>query len=302
MEFKKFLSEILESIDFKRIKWREILVTAVIAAFAGVIIIPSIGKCVENDGLRKCNSRMYVMMEKISWHISTEEADGEWHNMLLNGRSVEAIEAAAAEARADNDMNIDVSDYYIEKRDNILYLRCKEHQELKDRKIVIGDISEEEKYFGTLGWNSNANRRIADVTALGGRSFIVDAGSEGKYCVSAWDWADYVAGATAEDGKVYGASTVFYDGVYYYYPDGFKVRNSSANSSPFRYAVNPDSTGQAAYCITVDTSSVVSGRFSTESHEGSLMVEEGEVYIWQTRPSKTQGKGWIRIECESKKL
>lgn len=302
MDLKKFLSEIIKSIDVKRIKWRELAVTAVIAALAGVIIIPSVAQCFENGRKSKCNSRMYLLADKLSWHMSGEGPDGEWHNMVLNGRSDEALEILAREAKTDNGWTINPESYYFERRNNIIYVRCKNHPELKDRNVLIEDIPTEEKYFGTLGWNSNADRKIADVTTLGGSSFIIDAGADGRYCVSAWSWTDYVAGATAEDGKVYGASVIYYDGVYYYYPEGFKVRNYAANSSPFRYAVDPDSEYQAAYCIPIDLSSLVSGRFSSDSHEGSLMVEDGNIYIWQTRPSKSFGKGWIKIECESKKL
>lgn len=301
-QIKDFLVNVIKSIDIKRIKWCELLVTAVVAAIAGVIIIPSVGKCVENDRKNHCNSHMYTIMDKLSWHLAAEESDGEWHNMILNGESDKAMEIVIGEALKENDMKIDQSKYYFEKRGNLLYLRCSEHPELNERKVLLSNIPEEEKYFGTLGWNSNSGRRIADITALGGSSFIIDAGQEGKYCISAWTWTDYVTGATAEDGKIYDAAIVYYDGVYYYYPDGFKVRNTAANSNPFRYAVDPDNTRQAAYCIPVDTASIVSGRFSSDSHEGSLLAEEGEVYIWQTRPSKTQGKGWIKIECETKKL
>ncbi len=302
-ELKNFCVKLFESVDFRRIKWRELLAGAVIAAISGVIIIPSVGKCVENDKKNHCNSAMYIIMEKLSSHLAAESADGEWHNMILNGESDKALEMLVGEAAGENKMKIDSSSYYFEKRGNTLYLRCGEHPELKDRNILLANVPpEEEKDFGTLGWNSNTNRRIADVTTLGGSSFIIDAGQQGKYCVSAWEWADYVAGATAEDGKIYPAAVVHYDGMYYYYPDGFKVINTAANTNPFRYAVDPDSTRQAAYCIPVDTSSVMSGRFSSNSHEGSLMAENEEVYIWQTRPSKAQSKGWIKIECETKKL
>lgn len=303
MEFKKFLLDFIRNIDIKRIKWREILAAVLIIAAIGVIIIPPVAKSIENDGKNRCDSNMYILVNKLSYHMSEEGDDGEWHNMILNGHSDKALEMLIDEAKADNSINnIKSSDYYFEKRNSYLYLKSKRYPELNDRNLLIENVSEEEKYFGTFGWNSNVDRRIADVTALGGSSFIMDAGTEGKYCISAWTWADYVAGATAEDGKVYSASIVFYDGVYYYYPDGFKVRNSLDNSSPFRYAADPDNIYQSAYCIPVDTASVISGRFSTDSHEGSLMAEGGEVYIWQTRPSKSQSKGWIKIECEIKKL
>lgn len=302
MEFKEFFIKIIKSVDLKRIKWRELLVTVVIAAIAGVIIIPSVVTCAENDKKNKCNSNMYIIMDKLSWHLSNDTADGEWHNMILGGESDKALEILADEALKENKRKINKADYYFEKRGNTLYLRCSKHPELTDRNLLLANVTEAEKDFGVFGWNSNSDRRIADVTMLGGSSFVIDFGSEGKYCVSAWNWEDYVAGATAEDGKEYSASVIYYDNVYYYYPDGFKVMNSRVNSNPFRYAVDPDNTRQAAYCIPVDTSSVISGRFSTGSHEGSLMAEDGELYIWQTRPSKLQSKGWIKIECETKKL
>lgn len=302
MEIKRFLSEILKNINLKRIKWKEIAVTAAVAALAGVIIIPSVAKCVDNDKKSKCGSRMYVLADRLSAHMSGEGPDGEWHNMVLGGKSVEALEILAAEAKADEGWIINPEDFYIERRDNIIYVRSKEYPEITDKKFPIEALPSAEKQVGGFGWNANADRQIEDVTTLGGRSFIVDAGADGRYCVSAWDWQDYVRDAAAEDGKTYGASVVYYDGVYYYYPDGFRVQNYSENTNPFSYAVDTENEYRTAYCITVDVSATVSGRFSVDSREGSLMVENGSVYIRQTRPSKKAGKGWIQIECETKKL
>lgn len=302
MEFKRFLSEILKNINFKRIKWKEIAVTAVIAVLAGVIILPSVAKCIDNGKKSKCSSQMYILADRLSLHMSGEGPEGEWHYMILNGKSGKALEILTGEAKTEYGWTINPEDFYFERRDNIIYVRSKEYPEITDRKFPIEEIPSEEGYFGSFGWNANTDRQIENVTTLGGRSFIVDAGANGRYCISAWEWQDYVNDAAVEDGKTYGSSIVYYDGVYYYYPDGFRVRNYSENTNPFRYAVDTEDEYRPAYCITIDVSAVVSGRFSVDSHEGSLMVESGSVYIWQTRPSKKFGKGWIQIECETKKL
>ncbi len=302
MELKKFLSEILQNIDFKRIKWKEIAVTAVIAALAGVIILPSVAKCIDNGKKSKCSSRMYILADRLSRHMSGEGPEGEWHDMILNGKSGRALEIIAAEAKTEDGWTINPEDFYFERRDNIIYVRSKEYPEITDKKFPIEELPPEEKYFGSFGWNANTDRQIENVTTLGGRSFIVDAGADGRYCISAWEWRDYVNGAAAEDGKNYGPAVVYYDGVYYYYPDGFRVRNHFDNTNPFRYAVDTENEYQSAYCIPIDVSAVASGRFRVDSHEGSLMIESGGIYIWQTRPSKKLGKGWIQIECETKKL
>lgn len=270
---------------------------------AGIIILPPIGKCIENGKEINCNSCMYTIIDKLSWRLANDTEDGEWRNMILNGQSVKALEIIAEECLSENNLKVNTSDYYFIRKDNVLYLRCKKHTENKNKSILLSGIEEEgEKDFGTLGWNSNQNREIGDISSLGGSSFMVDAGMEGKYCISAWDWKNYTDNAAAEGDKTYGPSIIFYGGVYYYYPDGFLVKKSSANGSPLRYAFDTENTRKAAYCITIDTSSVLAGRFSTDSHEGSLLVENSELYIWQPKPSKSFSKGWIKIECESKKL
>ena len=35
--------------------------------------------------------------------------------------------------------------------------------------------------------------------------------------------------------------------------------------------------------------------------DGALMLEEEQVYIWQSAPSKELSSGWIRVFCEMKK-
>ncbi len=288
MEYKKYLPEII--------------LAAVITVFAGIIIIPSISKCIGNDKKSDCRTNMYAMLNVLSRHIAGEGVDGEWHNMILNGQSDNAVEILADEAGREYDRTIDSSDYYFERRENILYTRCKDHHDIVDISLVLANVpAEEEKLTARLGWNANTERKIADTSIPSGNSFVVDAGTDGRYCVSARSWDEYVADAMAENGKTYNSSLVFYNGAYYY-PDGFNIVNYLENTDPINYAMDIDLPSNPAYFIPVDTAAAASGRFSEDAHDGSLMIERGSIYIWQSRPSKRLSGGWIKMECEIKKL
>lgn len=287
----------------KKINWSEIIAAVIIVILIGFIIIPSVSKCIENGRRNKCSSRMYLLLNQLSEHLTAESTDGEWHNMILNGSSGEALEILAEEVKENKGWSIKSTDYYFEVKDNELILRCKKHKDITDRSIILTGINNDTaKNLGTLGWNTNEQREIRNIKTLGDDALIIDAGEMGKYCLAAWSWADYVKEANTEGDKVFGASIILYDGAYYYYPDGFRIRKNAENSNPFKYAEDLENSKEGAYCIPFDVNSVSDGRFSPDNHEGSLMVEEDGIYIWQTQPSRELSKGWIKVYCEYIKL
>lgn len=287
----------------KKINWSEAAVTAVIIILIGFIIIPSVNKCIINGNKNKCSSKMYLLITQLSNHLAEEPDGGEWHDMILNGHSDEALEILADEVKENKNWNIKSSDYYFEINGNELILRCKKHKDITDRSILLANVEDDnDKDIGILGWNTNELREIKEIKTLGDDALILDAGKAGKYCLAAWSWDDYVKETKAEGDKVFGASIVLYDGAYYYYPDGFRIRKNAENSNPFKYAEDLEDSKEGAYCIPFDTDSVSNERFSPDNHEGSLMVEEDTIYIWQSQASRELSKGWIKVYCEYKKL
>lgn len=135
----------------------------------------------------------------------------------------------------------------------------------------------------------------------------VDFGSKGIYTLAAWDWTDFVAEASQSEGgaKTFDASIVYYDGAYYYYPDGFTIDSRRDNTDPASSAADTDDPVRAAYRIEFKTDVIIGSKENAEemkkAENGALMLEEEQVYIWQTEPSKELGTGWIRVYCELKK-
>ena len=132
---------------------------------------------------------------------------------------------------------------------------------------------------------------------------IIDSGLNGKFELAAWDWSAYVEEASAQNGgKEFGASIVRYNGAYYYYPDGFRIKNDNKNSSPFKHALDTDDADEAAYNIRFDYESAVpADTDESELHAGNVKVENELIYIWQEQPSKELGEGWIRVYCDLNK-
>ena len=134
---------------------------------------------------------------------------------------------------------------------------------------------------------------------------IVDGGVEGKYELASWVWTDFVADALDVSGNYmeFGASIVFYDGNYYYYPDGFAILKDNEDNGSIKGARDKANHKKQAYYIVFDTSKVLTKNMAqTKTHNGSLKVDDGLVYIWQEQPSKEQPKGWIRVYCDMKRL
>lgn len=135
----------------------------------------------------------------------------------------------------------------------------------------------------------------------------INFGDKGIYTLAAWDWTDFVAEASQAEGgeKNFDASIVYFDGKYYYYPDGFNINSRRDNSDPATSAADIDDLSSAAYRIEFRPDIIISSKEDQEEMKkvtnGALMLEEEQAYIWQTTPSKELGTGWIRVYCEMKK-
>lgn len=135
----------------------------------------------------------------------------------------------------------------------------------------------------------------------------IDFGDKGVYTLAAWDWTDFVAEASQSEGgaKDFDASIVYFEGSYYYYPDGFNIDSRRDNSNPETSAADTDDFSSPAYRIEFKTDVIIASKEDEEEmkkvENGALMLEEEQAYIWQTEPSKELGTGWIRVYCEMKK-
>lgn len=129
---------------------------------------------------------------------------------------------------------------------------------------------------------------------------IVDGGLEGRFELAAWDWSDFVEEAGQENGgKEFGASIVRYNGMYYYYPDGFTIKNDNKNSTPFKFALDKDDEEKAAYNICFNKNTAVDKDADEKTLKaGDVKVENELIYIWQTEKSKEADPGWLRVYCD----
>ena len=139
------------------------------------------------------------------------------------------------------------------------------------------------------------------------KPLIIGFGDKGSYELAAWDWSDYVTEATQTLGssKNFDASIVHFKGKYYYYPDGFNINKRRDNSDPSISASDIDDNTIPAYRIEFKTNHIISAKENKDEmkkvKDGALMLEEEQVYIWQSAPSKELSSGWIRVFCEMKK-
>ena len=136
---------------------------------------------------------------------------------------------------------------------------------------------------------------------------VISFGDKGSYELAAWDWTDYIAEASQNEGlsKDFDASIVHFENKYYYYPDGFNIDSRRSNTSPDNSAADIDDPTRAAYRLEFKPNIIIGSKEDAEemksAEHGALMLEEGQVYIWQTEASKELDAGWIRVYCELKK-
>lgn len=165
------------------------------------------------------------------------------------------------------------------------------------------------KYVSDKAWN-NVEYATFTFNVMEKKSatpLTVNFGEKGTYDLAAWDWTDYIVEASQENGKAknFDASIVYFDGKYYYYPDGFRIDTRNNNLSPMTAARDIDDNDLPAYNIEINPKNIINSKEDKnemkKAKNGALMLEENLAYIWQTEPSKELDSGWIRIFCEMKK-
>lgn len=140
-----------------------------------------------------------------------------------------------------------------------------------------------------------------NVTQSGGR-LEIDFGDFGKYTIASWKWQDYVDEAAEDEGKIFDASIVEFEDEFYYYPDGFTIINSHKNQNPLKSARDTEDSGKTAYCIKMDPSSAIVDKNGAAPENGSFMLEDNQIYIWQEQPSRDADAGWLRVYGMTTKL
>lgn len=132
--------------------------------------------------------------------------------------------------------------------------------------------------------------------------FKVNFGSDRKYILAAWAWSDYVRDTTDENNQA-GASIVYFEGDYLYYPDGFLIDRRSDNSDPTVSARDIDKSDRPAYYIKMDKGNISQTEEVKNPKNGMLWMDENEeIYIWQESASKEANAGWLRVYCEITKV
>ena len=131
--------------------------------------------------------------------------------------------------------------------------------------------------------------------------FKVNFGKDKKYILSAWAWSDYVRDTTPEKNST-GASIVYYEGDYLYYPDGFMINIKADNSDPTASAMDIDKPEKPAYYVKLDKGNISLTEEVEKPENGMLWMDNNnEVYVWQEKASKEANAGWLRVYCEMKK-
>ena len=132
--------------------------------------------------------------------------------------------------------------------------------------------------------------------------FKVNFGADRKYILAAWAWSDYVRDTTDENNQA-GASIVYFEGDYLYYPDGFLIDRRSDNSDPTVSARDIDKSDRPAYYIKMDKGNISQTEEVKNPKNGMLWMDENEeIYIWQESASKEANAGWLRVYCEITKI
>ena len=134
------------------------------------------------------------------------------------------------------------------------------------------------------------------------KELILNCDDFGIFRLASWAWTDYVADALDAPGNYmdFDASIVYDEGVFYYLPDGFRIRKDNKLNSSLDGAMDLDDNTLSAYRIAFDVKTPVyhKERATMLAHTGSLKYEDGNFYIWQDVESKSGPKGWLRVYCD----
>ncbi|MBQ7573253.1 MAG: hypothetical protein IJT23_03255 [Clostridia bacterium] len=138
------------------------------------------------------------------------------------------------------------------------------------------------------------------------QELVLNCDDFGIYRLASWAWTDYVADALDAPGNYmdFDASIVYDEGVFYYLPDGFRIKKDNKLNTSLDGAMDLDDNMLSAYRIAFDLKTPVyhKDRATMLAHTGSLKFEDGNFYIWQDVDSKSGPKGWLRVYCELTRL
>lgn len=138
---KQILSWI-KKIKLPKIKIGEIAVVLVVLILSGIVIVPSIVQCVENNHRSKCYTHMAYMINTLSDMLAQEEKNNSsfCHDLIKNGNYQKLINVV--NDRVGNVYKFPSSDYYIVPGDEHLMLMCKEHLTITDKILKFSLLRE----------------------------------------------------------------------------------------------------------------------------------------------------------------
>lgn len=131
-ELNKIKSKILsalKAVRFKKVKITivDISVIFIVLVLAGIVIVPSLSKCIDNGKKTVCERHMNEMLAVLSKELTAEEEQGRtyWHDLIKNGNYQKLI--TSLHDKTDNS-EFSPSDYYIQTGEEDITLFCKEHK------------------------------------------------------------------------------------------------------------------------------------------------------------------------------
>lgn len=131
----------MEELKKLKITRSEIVVVLTVTLLSGMIIVPSLLKCVINKGRYKCENHIYKIMHVLSDRLIDEEQNGGtyWHDMLVSGNLSRLIKTANAKTGESD--KFPSSDYYAELGNNSISIYCKKHPNMSEKKLRISAMT-----------------------------------------------------------------------------------------------------------------------------------------------------------------
>lgn len=145
-ELNKIKSKILsvfKAIRLKKIKINivDIFAAAIVLVLAGIVVVPSLAKCVENGRKTVCEHHMNEMLGILSSELTSETKRGStyWHDLIKNGNYQKLIASLHDKT---NSREFSPADYYIQTGDEDITLFCKEHKGIKGCSIRFSKLQD----------------------------------------------------------------------------------------------------------------------------------------------------------------
>lgn len=110
-----------------KINIADISVILMVLVLAGIVIVPSLSRCIDNREKIICDEHMYKMLSVLSDELTDESGHGGtyWHDLIKDGNYQKLISSLHDKT---NSKNLNPSDYYIQTGDEEITLFCKEHK------------------------------------------------------------------------------------------------------------------------------------------------------------------------------